>query len=410
MFRKIFLSFSVALQNIRSNPLHTMLSTLGIMIGVAALVSILALVDGMERFAREQITQTTSLKSIIVETVSREYINGVWVDKESYPLLSEREARELESKFSGIADIRMSLTRSDAIKWGADSGRVGGYVEALGTIPVQMEEYISQGRGLERKDITGARKVAVVSRELGLRIAGEQPIESAIGIKITTLGDQYKIAGVLEETGRGGRYRVYLPLSSVAGDITRESPPRIVVEAGQVEQVPVLEQEVKTYLKNRYEAESAGFRIRTQAARVEQANQGLMLFKLVMGLITGISVVVGGIGVMNVLLVSVTERTPEIGIRKAAGAKKRDIMMQFLSESVTVSGLGSLVGLLFGIVFTLVFIPVIKQFTDVPFQAVFTLDTLLIIGLLALAVGIVFGTYPAVRAARLTPVEAIRRE
>lgn len=129
-----------------------------------------------------------------------------------------------------------------------------------------------------------------------------------------------------------------------------------------------------------------------------------------MGMIVGISVLVGGIGVMNVLLISVTQRTTEIGVRKAVGANRKDIVFLFLAESITVSAFGSLMGLILGVVGTMVAIPIIKAITKVPFQAIYTLNTLLIISVIALAIGILFGTYPALRASRLDPVEAIRRE
>jgi putative ABC transport system permease protein len=113
---------------------------------------------------------------------------------------------------------------------------------------------------------------------------------------------------------------------------------------------------------------------------------------------------------MNVLLISVTERTNEIGIRKAVGANRFDIMLQLLSESVAISAFGCSVGLVFGILTTMAAIPIIKAIAEVPFQAAYTLNTLLVIVLVALVIGILFGTYPAVRASRLDPVEAIRRE
>jgi putative ABC transport system permease protein len=119
---------------------------------------------------------------------------------------------------------------------------------------------------------------------------------------------------------------------------------------------------------------------------------------------------VGGIGVMNVLLISVTERTREIGVRKALGAKKRDIMRLFLSESITVSLLGSLMGLGLGILGTSIFIPIIKAITKAPFQAAYTWNTLIVIVVIALLIGVIFGTFPAIKAARLNPVDAIRHE
>ncbi|SFC33878.1 ABC transporter permease [Spirosoma endophyticum] len=138
--------------------------------------------------------------------------------------------------------------------------------------------------------------------------------------------------------------------------------------------------------------------------------KGFLLFRLIMGMIVGISVLVGGIGVMNVLLISVTERTVEIGIRKALGAKKRDILWQFLSESITISTFGSVLGLALGLLSTMAVVPIVKALTDIPFQMAYTWNTFSIILVIAMLIGVIFGTYPAMRAARLDPVEAIRRE
>jgi putative ABC transport system permease protein len=188
------------------------------------------------------------------------------------------------------------------------------------------------------------------------------------------------------------------------------SPSEVIFEAQKTEDVLVLKEEISHWLKGNFKDATSDFIILTNNFRLEQAAKGFLLFRVIMGLIVGISVVVGGIGVMNVLLISVTERTAEIGIRKATGASRRDIALLFLAESISVSTFGSLLGLIFGVLGTMVIIPIVKSITKVPFQAAYTWNTFLIISIISMLVGVLFGTYPAIRASRLDPVEAIRHE
>jgi putative ABC transport system permease protein len=143
---------------------------------------------------------------------------------------------------------------------------------------------------------------------------------------------------------------------------------------------------------------------------VAQAARGIVIFKLFMGAITGISLLVGGIGIMNVLLASVTERTREIGIRKAAGARRRDLLAQFLAESVTISLVGSFLGALLGLGAAFGATAVMRAKSSARIFAAVSWETLIVAAAAAILVGVVFGIYPALRAARLSPVEAIRHE
>ncbi|MBO6586175.1 MAG: FtsX-like permease family protein [Gracilimonas sp.] len=188
------------------------------------------------------------------------------------------------------------------------------------------------------------------------------------------------------------------------------NPANLVFKSRKVEDLPKMRSEVEAWLDQNYTEGTEAFSVFTYEGRVEQLSQGILVFKLVMGAITGISVLVGGIGIMNVLLISVTERTTEIGIRKAAGARKKDIVMQFISESVTISIEGCIIGWVVGVLGVFGLVELINRFTDFGFQAALSIGTVGVVLIVAIIVGMVFGTYPAWKAANLTPVDAIRHE
>jgi putative ABC transport system permease protein len=150
--------------------------------------------------------------------------------------------------------------------------------------------------------------------------------------------------------------------------------------------------------------------VQVRANRIDQVRQSMMVFKLLMGSITGISLLVGGIGIMNVLLASVFERTREIGVRRATGARQRDIVTQFLAEAVAVTGMGSTAGLLLGFAGAFGVSALIRARSDAPVYASFTVGTILVAAGSAIAIGLIFGAYPAMKASRLSPIEAIRTE
>jgi putative ABC transport system permease protein len=218
-----------------------------------------------------------------------------------------------------------------------------------------------------------------------------------------------QIVGVIDDP-KNKTPQLYFPITVLTDAELKANTPDIYFEAEKTEDVSVLKSEITNWLAVNYQHSADDFIIQTNEFRVQQATKAFLLFRIIMGLIVGISVIVGGVGVMNVLLISVKERTAEIGIRKSVGANRRDITLLFLAEAVTVSVFGSFVGLVAGIVGTMGVIPIIKAITDAPFQAAYTVNTLFVVSIIAVLVGVIFGTYPAIRASRLDPVEAIRHE
>lgn len=406
--KKILLSFATALQNIRTRFFHTVLSILGIVIGVAALVAILSLIDGMEQYAQEQITKTTSLKAILVYSKPYKLVNEVEVRKDDYAYFSYNSFRRMQASLTKPATSYLYWRQNDIVTDKASHRKTGTIVTGTG-LPLHPDLTLIHGRAFTDTDLNQQRPVAFINQRLARQLVGKQPDKNAIGQQVIYKDNVLTVIGIsADKDAKTGQ--LLIPITLFPDSALKATPPFCVVEADRVEDVPALKTDVENWLKANMKNQLTDFSIVTNEMRVSQAAKGFLLFRIIMGLIVGISVLVGGIGVMNVLLISVTERTVEIGIRKALGAKKRDILWQFLSESITISTFGSLLGLVLGLLSTLAFIPIVKALTDVPFQVAYTWNTFIIIMVVAMLIGVIFGTYPAMRAARLDPVEAIRRE
>jgi putative ABC transport system permease protein len=406
--KKILISFSTALQNIRNRFFHTVLSILGIVIGVAALVAILSLIDGLEQYAQEQITKTTSLKAITVFPNPYKSVNDVQVRKEDYGYFTDGSFARLRSSLTKPATGYLYIRQNGELTAPADTHKIGTIVTGLG-LPLHPDLTLVQGRAFTGAELNNRQPVALINQKLARQLVGKQPDKAALGRQVVYQKKQLTVIGITADKDAKVA-QLLMPLTLFSDSALKANPPMGVIEAANVEDVPELKTEIESWLKANMKNQTADFAIITNEQRVSQAAKGFMLFRLIMGLIVGISVLVGGIGVMNVLLISVTERTVEIGVRKALGAKRRDILWQFLSESITISTLGSLLGLALGLLSTLAFIPIVNALTDVPFQVAYTWNTFFVIMIIAMLIGVIFGTYPAMRAARLDPVEAIRRE
>lgn len=395
----------MAFFNLKANFLHTLLSVLGIVIGVAALVTILSLIDGMEHYARHQIESTSTLNSLSIRVKTGEKKDGIFFKYDSIPVLMPAD---LEAMLQALPyEANGSFFHKEAGKLRlSDTSELGVYAYAAKPHLLNAIK-LKAGRFFTQEEADQQKTYAVINLALASKVFPEQKTEDIPGQRFRYADQEYQVVGVGDnEQETAGFAR---PLSMLSEAQFKKDMPGVIIEAKEVENLLKIKEEARQWLQERFGKEDA-FRLTSNETRLQQLEKAMLVFRIVMGLITGISVLVGGIGIMNVLLIAVTERTREIGIRKATGARPRDIIWQFLSESVTISSFGSFLGLLLGIVAALGLMPVINHFADASFQAAFTLQTLLIITGIAILVGIVFGTYPALRASRLDPVDAIRHE
>jgi putative ABC transport system permease protein len=402
--RTLYNSLLYAIENIRTNFFHTLLSVIGITIGVSALIIILSMIDGLEKYAEDQISSTTSLKVVEVSSRTMESVDGITIRKETPSILTNEIHQELISN----VNVPYSTYRVSEVARQISLGE-----HQIGALVYYSDpgyaDYYRLKYGSHLFDLNAAgRQVAVADTVLAKRIAGEsvQP-EAIVGTEISVDDKRFEIIGIVE--GFSQNPELLIPIDFLTGQELLNNPPFIAIEANDVANVPMVKNAVQEWLAaSPFTADD--IRVSSQDSRANQATQGFMLFRIIMGLIVGISVIVGGIGVMNVLLISVTQRTKEIGVRKAVGSRKKDIYVQFLSESMVVSLFGTTVGIVFGILASLAITPIVHQITEVPFSPAFSLVTVMVITIFSLVIGVLFGTFPAYKASQLNPIDALRRE
>ena len=406
----------IALDAMRANPLRTFLSTLGVMIGVAALVAILALSDGLERYSREQIEQTTDLQTIILASKSVDVVDGVAIRRTDPVEFSDEDARDLGRLLAPIgARTTVFATGSGWATVPEDTARHA--TLATATTPAaqpMLPRPLAAGRFLAAADLSGDSSVVVVSSALAEALFPDGDLAHVVGDQFFWNDTTWRIIGVTADNPADRVNRAWIPFTPRTVrllDPDGRRPASLGIRAESVESLPEATAAIEAWLTDRFGTSwTERVNLQSNRRRIDQVRQAMLVFKLVLGAIAGISLLVGGIGIMNVLLASVSERTREIGMRKAAGARARDISLQFLIESLAISGFGSLLGVLLGMAGASVVAAVVRRLTDAPVHAAFMWESVAFAAGVALLIGLVFGTWPARRAARLSPIDALRHE
>jgi putative ABC transport system permease protein len=398
----------IAWSGITSNKLRSGLTILGMTIGVASVIVLIAVGNGSSKAVASRI-QSLGTNVLIVQG-SGGFRGGARASAAASVSLTKQDAQALQNP--GLApDVKSAspVVNATGVKLvaGSSSYEPSSFV---GTTPSYLSAHsykLAEGAGFTEADVSEHKRVAVIGQEVLQELfAGSSPVGQNMKID----GSNYEVVGVLAKKGTNGATNeddiVIAPITTVQNALTGPGPiDSITVQAKSESVLDQAEAEVTTVLDERHRIKDTaepGFSVLNQGSLLETSSSTSSVFTTLLGEVAAISLLVGGIGVMNIMLVSVTERTREIGIRKAIGARRSDILTQFLTEAVLVSLFGGIAGVALGIIGS--------QFEIAGVHPeIATYSVFLAFGA-AVASGLFFGTYPAARAAALRPIEALRFE
>jgi putative ABC transport system permease protein len=403
-------TFQVAMEGLTLNKVRSFLTTLGIIIGVAAVIVMLAVSAGAEAEIADQIN---SLGANLIMVTAPRTQGGFGPGAGTSLSLEYDDIAAIQENVTGINGVSAEQSTTQDLKAGSTTLEDISIVGTTSGFTDVRDYQVLAGRFLTDEDNDRANRVVALGYDIAVELFGTS--DSAVGQQVKIGSTNFTVVGVMDEKGVVGTTdydgRVYIPLtvvfdrymSSTFGSGTIRL---LYVSAESSEVMDSVSSQVVNLLNEHHDVDTSAtsFTVTTQDSIIDTQASTTEAFRNLLGWVAGVSLMVGGIGIMNIMLVSVTERTREIGLRQALGARPRDVRLQFLTEAVVLSLIGGVVGILAGVGGSYLF------------NALGTMRTELVTASIPLAfaaaaaVGIFFGYYPAVKAAQLDPIEALRRE
>jgi putative ABC transport system permease protein len=394
----------IALRALRRNKLRSILTALGIIIGVGSFIAMVAIGNG----AKAQVeAQVASLGQNVVTVFSGSFtaggMRGGWG---SAPTLTVEDALAIKSEVPDAVGVSPEVRDRNQIL----ANGLNWNTQVLGESPDYPDIRswpVARGAMFTDQDVRSVAKVAVIGKTVADQLF---PNEDAVGQTIRIRNIPFKVVGQLSSKGFNlfGADQddvVIVPYTSHMKRLSkRTNVNSIMVQASSADRISRVQQDITALLTQRRSGKEPDFTVRTQVELAQTATATTKTMTLLLGFTTFISLVVGGIGIMNIMLVSVTERTREIGIRLAVGAHGRDVLLQFLIESIVLSSLGGLLGVLLGVGAS----ELIAKFSG--WSVLVSAGSVLLSFVFSAATGMFFGFYPARKAARLDPIDALRYE
>lgn len=402
-------TLKMAIVSLKINKMRSMLTSLGIIIGVSAVIIMLAVGTGAsEKVKKDMESMGSNLLTIRSASAKS---GGVRMGMGTRPTLTLKDAQAIEKNARGVSAVSSVSTESKQLTYGNQNWATTVY----GTNPeyFYIKNYeIDFGRGFTHEDIKNSAKVTIIGSTVANELFGDL---DPIGRIMRVGGIPFKVIGTLKSKGSMGPMDqddlIFIPITTAQKKVFGTDFPgtvsMIVVKGSAPDDVSIAEQDIEDILITRHRIgknQENDFEIRNSAEFQEKMKSTVQTFAILLASIASVSLLVGGIGIMNIMLVSVTERTKEIGIRMAIGAKPSDIRIQFLIESFLLSIIGGLIGVAVGIIGAKA-----VQISGVMTVSISLFSVILSLGFSG-AIGVIFGYYPAYKASLLNPIDALRYE